>query len=142
MLNDMALCELTEPIKFGQIVQPIKLLSEEVPPNRKIIISGWGRVSQGGEIPTILKWNEVESMSQEECVDSVGIYSDRLMCMGHGKDNGACNGDSGGPATFGGKLCAIATFVYGGCGTSNPDGYAKISPNIDWITEVTGISNI
>lgn len=42
---------------------------------------------------------------------------------------------SGGPAIADGKLIGVANFVVGGCGSSFPDGYAKVSFFKSWITE-------
>lgn len=36
---------------------------------------------------------------------------------------------------FNGKLCGVANFVSNGCGSSNPDGYAKISYFVEWIQD-------
>lgn len=34
---------------------------------------------------------------------------------------------------YDGKLCGVANFVTFGCGSANPDGYAKISYFVDWV---------
>lgn len=48
-------------------------------------------------------------------------------------------GDSGGSAMYEGKLVGVANFVMSGCGSTYPDGYAKVSFFVDWINKT--ISN-
>lgn len=134
----MALLELEEPLVFTDNIKPIELATEEVPSGADVIISGWGRLYTGGPIPHRLQWNTLTALSNEECraVSSTYEFIDNtIICLAHAQDNGACNGDSGGPATYEGKLVGIAGFVVGGCGSNNPDGYAKVSQHLEWIQE-------
>jgi len=48
-------------------------------------------------------------------------------------DNGACNGDSGGPAVYNNQLVGVAGFVVDGCGSTYPDGYARVFYFKEWI---------
>lgn len=158
-MNDIALLRLEKPLTFDKSVKPIELLDEEVPVGAAVVISGWGKTSNIGSTSEKLKFNILEATSDEECrnvIDHPG-----LICLGHTRGNGACNvskvlhlklctefltqyseikffsakGDSGGSATYDGKLCGVANFVSNGCGSSSPDGYAKISFYVDWIQE-------
>lgn len=132
-LNDLALLKINEDIEFTENVQPIELETKEIPIESKVIISGWGHLETKGKCPLILKWNTLETISQQSCAKKIFRNSPALLCLAHTKGNGACNGDSGGPAVFDGKLVGVAGFVTLGCGTTKPDGYAKVSYNIDWI---------
>lgn len=38
---------------------------------------------------------------------------------------------------FDNKLVGVANFVISMCGSSNPDGYAKVSYFVDWIRDTT-----
>lgn len=132
-LNDLALLKIEKDIVYTKDVQPIELETKDIPNGSKVIISGWGRVETGGKSPTILKWNTLETISQSSCFRQIFMNSPSLLCLAHSKDNGACNGDSGGPATYKGKLVGVAGFVVSGCGSTKPDGYAKVSYHLDWI---------
>uniref|UniRef100_A0A1A9WAU4 Peptidase S1 domain-containing protein n=1 Tax=Glossina brevipalpis TaxID=37001 RepID=A0A1A9WAU4_9MUSC len=132
-LNDVALLRLEEPLIFSKFIQPIPLASIDVQPGENVTISGWGRLEQGGDIPRHLQWNTLTVISRSECKTQIGFNTDALVCLAHAIDNGACNGDSGGPATYNGEVIGIAGFVHGGCGSKYPDGYAKVYYHVDWI---------
>ncbi|XP_037942605.1 serine protease SP24D-like [Teleopsis dalmanni] len=135
-INDLALLELEEELEFSDTIQPIELAEEEVPAGSEVIISGWGLLeNNAANIPIMLQWNTVEAISKTKCATMILVSSDALICLNHPKGAGACNGDSGGPATYEGKLVGVAGFVVIGCGTSRPDGYNKVSYNLDWIHE-------
>ncbi|XP_018800620.1 PREDICTED: serine protease SP24D-like [Bactrocera latifrons] len=134
-LNDVSLLRLRNPLIYSQNIQPARLATKEVPAGEPVIISGWGRVKQGGDIPQKLKWNTLSAISRSECRAAINWDSDALICLAHAPNNGACNGDSGGPAMYEGEVVGIAGFVYGGCGTGNPDGYAKVYYHVNWIKQ-------
>uniref|UniRef100_A0A1B0G8X1 Peptidase S1 domain-containing protein n=1 Tax=Glossina morsitans morsitans TaxID=37546 RepID=A0A1B0G8X1_GLOMM len=135
-VHDLALLELEEPLEFCDKIQPIELATEEVPSGGDIIVSGWGRLYNNGPIPNHLQWTTLKAMTTEECRPYFADLEpniDALICLAHGSNHGVCNGDSGGPATYKGKLVGVASFVMDGCGSTNPDGYAKVSHHYDWI---------
>ncbi|XP_036319392.1 serine protease SP24D-like [Rhagoletis pomonella] len=137
-LNDVAVLELEQPLVFTDNIQPIELADEEVPVGEDVIISGWGRLYTGGPIPHRLQWNTLKALNTEQCDELIGMGDDSLICLAHEADNGACNGDSGGPATYNGKLVGLAGFVVNGCGSTYPDGYAKVAYHRNWILANTG----
>lgn len=133
-LNDLALLELTEPLEFNEKIQKIDLLEEAIPTGDEVIISGWGLLKTNGDhLPILLQYNTVTALTTGQCKRKVLSWSDSLLCLSHPKGAGACNGDSGGPAAYNGKLAGVAGFVITGCGSSRPDGYAKVSAHLEWI---------
>lgn len=133
-LNDLALLELTEPLVFNEKINKIDLLEEEIPSGEEVIISGWGLLKTNGDhLPISLQHNTVTALTTGQCKRKVLSWSDSLLCLSHPKGVGACNGDSGGPAAYNGKLAGVAGFVITGCGSSRPDGYAKVSAHLSWI---------
>lgn len=134
-LNDVAVLTLSQPIVESETVKTIELASSEVPAGEEVTISGWGRLETGGVIPVYLQYNKLVAITTEKCDQSIGMGYDSLICLDHPPDNGACNGDSGGPAVYNNQLVGVAGFVYGGCGTGFPDGYAKVFYHKDWIYE-------
>ncbi|XP_073833453.1 serine protease SP24D-like [Musca autumnalis] len=132
-LNDVALLRLEEPLIYSANIQPITLATAEVPAGSPVIISGFGRIKAGGDIPQKLQWNTLTAISRSECKAAINWDSDALICLAHPANNGACNGDSGGPAMYNGEVVGIAGFVYGGCGNIYPDGYAKVYYHREWI---------
>ncbi|XP_050332589.1 serine protease SP24D-like [Bactrocera neohumeralis] len=140
-LNDIALLELEKPLVFTENIQPIELAEEEVPSGEDVIISGWGRLSTSGPIPNRMQWNTLTALNTEECEEAIQMGDDSLICLAHNPNNGACFGDSGGPATYKGKLVGLSNFVYNGCGSENPDGYTKVAyaDHREWIRENAGV---
>lgn len=133
-LNDLALLELTEPLVFNEKINKIDLLEVEIPTGEEVIISGWGLLKTNGDhLPISLQYNTVKALTTSQCKRKVLSWSDSLLCLSHPKGAGACNGDSGGPAAYNGKLAGVAGFVITGCGSSRPDGYAKVSSHLSWI---------
>ncbi|XP_053949116.1 serine protease SP24D-like [Anastrepha ludens] len=137
-LNDVALLELEQPLVFTDNIKAIEMASEEVPSGEDVGISGWGRLYTGGPIPHRLQFNTLKALNTEECDASIQMGHDSIICLAHQADNGACNGDSGGPATYEGKLVGVAGFVVNGCGSTYPDGYAKVAYHRDWIRSYIG----
>ncbi|CAO1322383.1 unnamed protein product [Diamesa tonsa] len=133
--NDIALIRLEEPLEFSDAIKAIPLRVKDAPVGSNVTISGWGRVSTGGAIPYDLKFNILQTIDQPKCEILTGVSSRGLICLGHSRNNGACNGDSGGSAAYENELIGVANFVVSGCGSSNPDGYASIPFFVDWINE-------
>ncbi|XP_055844783.1 serine protease SP24D-like [Episyrphus balteatus] len=133
-LNDLAVLTLANKLTFNKNIAPIALQNKEIPHDAKVLISGWGRLSTNGDIPMQLQYNTLNAVSEKKCFTlNPSLNDDSLLCLAHEKNNGACNGDSGGPATYQGKLVGVAGFVVMGCGSRNPDGYAKVSHHVQWI---------
>lgn len=133
--NDVALLKLERSLIFSNQIAAIPLATEDTPAGSPVIVSGWGRLVTDGDVPRTMQWNTLSAISKRSCLLSIGVYKDNMLCLAHEAGNGACNGDSGGPAILNGEIVGIAGFVVSGCGSSNPDGYAKVFYHRDWIIE-------
>ncbi|KAH8276643.1 hypothetical protein KR044_001091, partial [Drosophila immigrans] len=138
-LNDLAVLRLETPLIFSDNIKPIALPTENTPDDADIIISGWGRLTAGGDLPRYLQWNTLQSISFAKCDELIGYGKENMLCLLHPANNGACNGDSGGPAHYKGEVVGIAGFVYGGCGNVYPDGYARVHFFKNWIRAHTDL---
>ena len=134
-LNDVAIIILKTPLNLGPNIGIIEIADKEVSAGAKVEVSGWGRLSQGGLLPYHLQYTHLTAITAQECLEKIKHGEDCLLCLDHPVDNGVCNGDSGGPAVYEGKVVGIAGFVYGGCGRNNPDGYAKVFYHRQWILD-------
>ncbi|XP_030381394.1 serine protease SP24D-like [Scaptodrosophila lebanonensis] len=132
-LNDLALLLLESPLIYSDRIAPIQIASTDTPAGADVVISGWGRLKTNGDLPRQLQWNVLSALSNLRCQTSTLMFSSSLICLGHERNNGACNGDSGGPAVYNNEIVGIAGFVMGGCGSNLPDGYAKVFYHRDWI---------
>ncbi|CAG2173672.1 unnamed protein product [Oppiella nova] len=145
--NDLALIQVDEPIDFGAHIKPICLPPEDTDDlsDRNATITGWGRLSQGGERAAVLKEANVPIVSNKRCEEmfkSVGrneAIPEILMCAGYDKGGpDSCNGDSGGPLQVQNDeghwfLAGIVSWGIG-CGEpSQPGVYTRVSVFRQWI---------
>ncbi|EDV38405.1 uncharacterized protein Dana_GF21864 [Drosophila ananassae] len=137
--NDVAVLRLESPLIFSSSIQPIALPSVQTPDDADIIVSGWGRLKAGGDLPRYLQYNTLKSISFEKCDELIGWGLEMELCLLHEADNGVCHGDSGGPAIYNGEVVGIAGFVWGSCGTTYPDGYSRVWYHKEWIIQHTDL---
>uniref|UniRef100_A0A182PFL9 Peptidase S1 domain-containing protein n=1 Tax=Anopheles epiroticus TaxID=199890 RepID=A0A182PFL9_9DIPT len=130
--NDVALLQLQQALPSTAHIRPIALRTSGVPAGSEVIISGWGRMYQGGPVSTMLRYNRATVVTDQQCRMATGISSG-LICFTSPVNNGACNGDSGGPAVLNNQLVGVANFIINYCGSASPDGYAKVSDYLPWI---------
>ncbi|XP_055609020.1 chymotrypsin-2-like [Uranotaenia lowii] len=139
--NDIALIKLTDKIQFSDDIKVIGYSEKVVPVNSTLVLTGWGRTSTNGPIPTKLQTIELNYVPYEECRKLHGDSEDvdiGHICTLNKVGEGACNGDSGGPLTYNGKLVGVVNFGVP-CARGYPDAYARVSYYHDWIR--TNIKN-
>lgn len=138
-LNDVGVLVLQNVLSYSSTIRAIPLATVDTPVGANVLISGWGHLSTGGVTPQYLQWNTLSALSQANCQSATRMYTSSLVCLAHSEGNGACQGDSGGPGIYNGEIVDIAGFVIGGCGSTNPDGYAKVFYHRDWIVKNAGL---
>ncbi|EDV47598.1 serine protease SP24D [Drosophila erecta] len=139
--NDLAVLRLQSPLTFDTSIAAIPLATEDPPNCASVLISGWGNIAEQGPLSDSLLFVQLTSISRRTC--RWLFYShlpDSMICLLHPKNRGACYGDSGGPATYGGKVVGLASLLLGGgCGRAAPDGYLRISKVRAWIAATAGL---
>jgi secreted trypsin-like serine protease len=108
---------------------------------------GWGKTASGGAgVPTrYLKEASVDVIDQAECANDWNdpggpeiVFSSQI-CAIHADlvtPRMACNGDSGGPLLYNGKVVGITSFVFDGCYDTLPNVYTRVSSFNGWIDAV------
>uniref|UniRef100_A0A672RUT7 Peptidase S1 domain-containing protein n=1 Tax=Sinocyclocheilus grahami TaxID=75366 RepID=A0A672RUT7_SINGR len=143
---DIALLELSAPVFFNELVQPICVPapSHAFTSGTSCFVTGWGVLSEEGELATLLQEATVSIISHNTCNK---MYDDavtpRMLCAGNiqgGVD--ACQGDSGGPLVCleRGRRWFLAGIVsWGeGCARQNRPGvYTRVIKFTDWIHQQT-----
>ncbi|XP_016970938.2 serine protease SP24D-like [Drosophila rhopaloa] len=139
--HDLAVLRLQSPLTFDPNIAAIQLASEDPPHGATVDISGWGQISQNGPFSNSLLFVQVTMLARQTCRRwYYPQLPETMICLLHPRDRGACFGDSGGPATYGGKVVGLASLLIGGgCGRAAPDGYERISQLRTWITEQAGL---
>uniref|UniRef100_A0A023EPH8 Putative serine-type enodpeptidase n=1 Tax=Aedes albopictus TaxID=7160 RepID=A0A023EPH8_AEDAL len=131
--NDIAVMELLQAYQLGSSISTIALRRTEVPTGSNVIIIGWGRLYTGGPISNVLQYNWATTIPKLACAREYGIVVG-LLCLSTSANNGACNGDSGGPAVYNNQLVGVSSFgSTKGCGSFSPDVYALVSDYVQWI---------
>lgn len=133
--NDISLLKLSHPLTFNNNVASISLQSVKEYAG-DCVVSGWGTTSEGGSSPSILKYVEVPTVTDEQCREAYGHndIDDSMICAGvpeGGKD--ACQGDSGGPLVCNGYLTGIVSWGYGCARPDYPGVYSEVAYFKDWV---------
>ncbi|XP_071341324.1 suppressor of tumorigenicity 14 protein homolog [Trachinotus anak] len=143
---DIALLELSAPIFFNDLVQPVCVpaSSHTFTTGTSCFVTGWGVLMEDGELASRLQEASVKIISRNTCNK---LYDDavtpRMLCAGNlqgGVD--ACQGDSGGPLVCleRGRRWFLAGIVsWGeGCARQNRPGvYTQVVKFSDWIHQQT-----
>ncbi|PZC80055.1 trypsin beta-like [Helicoverpa zea] len=141
--NDVGLVRLYSPLRFSARVLPIRLVAKEarLPANEPAIVSGWGKLKEGGPSATYLQSSTIRTIAMKLCrrsgLDRKAIDPSSMFCAGSFSQASpdACQGDSGGPIVYEGVLIGVVSWGLG-CARGNfPGVYTRLSyPLIyDWV---------
>ncbi|XP_069598662.1 transmembrane protease serine 3-like [Ranitomeya imitator] len=140
---DVALLKTSQPMVFSETLRPVCLprTQQQFQTRGNCWISGWGHVSEGGQLSPVLREAKVHLISTELCNQSSyypGLISARMLCAGYldGKVD-SCQGDSGGPLVCqeSGLWWQVGIVSWGeGCGRPNRPGvYTNLTTLLDWV---------
>ncbi|XP_072262911.1 transmembrane protease serine 11C-like [Pyxicephalus adspersus] len=148
--NDIALVELSSPVRFTQYIRPVCLADSQtiVTDNSSCYVTGWGTLTDGGSLAPFLQQAELRIISTSVCSNSqiyAYLIKPSMICAGYveGKID-SCQGDSGGPlvALQSNKrwsLIGIVSFGYGCAIKNKPGVYTRVTYFRSWITKKSGI---
>ncbi|XP_058634053.1 coagulation factor X [Onychostoma macrolepis] len=142
--NDIALIKLSRPIRFSRFIIPACLPEREFAERVLMLqedglVSGFGRVREGGLQSTVLQKLTVPYVDRAKCIESSKFkISTRMFCAGYDQEEkDACQGDSGGPHVTRYKSTWFVTGVVSwgeGCARKGKYGvYTQVSKYISWI---------
>ncbi|XP_052738135.1 transmembrane protease serine 9-like [Bicyclus anynana] len=144
---DVGLIHFSNKINLdGENAKAIQLAESgsSVPPDTTLTVSGWGATSENGDVSPTLMAVQVPTVSTEECNNSYGDITVRMICAGvpeGGKDS--CQGDSGGPAVGDGPIqLGIVSFGVGCARPGYPGVYSNVSALRNWIRKNSGQEKI
>ncbi|XP_063807521.1 chymotrypsin-like elastase family member 1 [Pseudophryne corroboree] len=110
--------------------------------NHNCIISGWGRTTTGGSLPSILQQAPLPVVAHATCSTSSywgSTVKTTMVCAGGNGAQAGCNGDSGGPlncvAGSGYEVHGVTSFVSSlGCNAYlKPTVFTRVSAYTSWI---------
>jgi len=158
--NDIALIQLASPLDLSDPkVKAIPVLTGAhandgyTDAGVVSVVTGWGRLSQGGPTTNILQVVELPLVSNEDAV-SIGWYAPTqittdMLCAGLLGEGGidACQGDSGGPlvvpdpgSPLGFSVAGVTSWGIGCAQPQHPGVWARVSHFESWIASHTGLS--
>ncbi|NWR76480.1 TMPS9 protease, partial [Centropus unirufus] len=141
---DVALLELTVPVRFSSTIKPIC-----VPDNSHVFhegarcfITGWGSTKEGGLMSKQLQKAAVNIIGDQACKKFYPVQiSSRMVCAGFPQGSvDSCSGDAGGPLACkepSGKwfLAGITSWGYGCARPYFPGVYTKVTAVQGWIAQ-------
>ncbi|KAJ6636518.1 Serine proteinase stubble [Pseudolycoriella hygida] len=146
---DLALVKLDAALEFAPHISPICLPAhDDLLIGENATVTGWGRLSEGGTLPSVLQEVLVPIVSNDKC-KTMFLRAGRnefipeiFLCAGHetgGQDS--CQGDSGGPLQVKGKdghffLAGIISWGIGCAEANLPGVCTRISKFTPWILEI------
>ncbi|GJQ83319.1 hypothetical protein Trydic_g15957 [Trypoxylus dichotomus] len=143
---DLALVQLDKSLEFAPHISPICLpASDDLLIGENATVTGWGRLSEGGSLPTVLQEVHVPIVSNDNCKSmflKAGRHEyipDIFLCAGYEKGGqDSCQGDSGGPLQVRGKdgryfLAGIISWGIGCAEANLPGVCTRISKFVPWI---------
>ena len=151
-VHDIALVRLAEPLPGAQTVQLQSPRLNRVfgSPGACAVVTGWGRLEDGGPRPDRLQAVDLPIIDNATCgsiypgVYPIGEITDGQVCAGYEQGRlDTCVGDSGGPLVVPGGPTGwtqIGVVSYGWrCAAPRAYGvYTRVSSYIDWILDRTG----
>ncbi|XP_044133564.1 transmembrane protease serine 11C-like [Bufo gargarizans] len=148
--NDITLLQLSSPVKFTPYIQPVCLPDalDIFPDNSSCYVSGWGTLTDGGSLASVLQQAELKIINSKLC-SNYQMYGylikPSMICAGYieGKID-SCQGDSGGPlvalqSNNRWSLIGIVSFGYGCALPMKPGVYTKVTYFRSWITQKSGV---
>ncbi|KAK7068146.1 Trypsin-2 [Halocaridina rubra] len=134
--NDIALIKLEVTLELNDYVLAVDLPEEAVSEGTDCTMTGWGALSETGDITDILQKVVIPVISRTLCkiIYGDGAVSDGMICAGlleGGAD--ACYGDRGGPLQCQGLIQGISSWGYGCAEPSYPGVYTKVANYVEWI---------
>ncbi|KAG8429953.1 hypothetical protein GDO86_018778, partial [Hymenochirus boettgeri] len=146
--NDIALIKLSRPALLNDQVELACLppAGQILDNNYPCYITGWGRLSTGGNLPDVLQQALLPVVDHKTCTqrDWWGSPIKTTMVCAGGDIRSGCNGDSGGPLNCQAPdgtwhVHGIASFVSSlGCNAlKKPTVFTRVSAFNDWVNNVS-----
>lgn len=136
--NDIAVWRVNSPFTFNQYVAATTIPNAGFTPASNVVAAGWGTLTEGGQIPTILMKVTVPMVTIASCRNSYGQNAilAGMICAGTGGKD-ACQGDSGGPLYSGNNLAGVTSWGNGCARPNYPGVYTEVAYFATWIRSNT-----
>ncbi|XP_043515642.1 chymotrypsin-2-like [Frieseomelitta varia] len=140
--NDISLLKVSKKFVKSNVISfvPLPSPSDVIKTNDVAVVSGWGRLRQGGPTTVNLQRVNILIADQEYCKYiynkmHYNVYDTQVCAYDPKVEKGSCNGDSGGPLTVNGKLVGLVSWAMGCALTDYPTVYTRVSSHLNWIKD-------
>ncbi|XP_056414610.1 transmembrane protease serine 11C-like [Hyla sarda] len=147
--NDITLLQLSSPVTFTPYIRSVCLPDtlDSFPDNSSCHVSGWGALTEGGSLASVLQQAELKIINSILC-SSYQMYGylikPSMICAGYteGKID-SCQGDSGGPlvalqSSKRWSLIGVVSFGDKCALPMKPGVYTKVTYFRSWIAQKSG----
>ncbi|WP_157863231.1 serine protease [Bradyrhizobium tropiciagri] len=141
---DLALVKLSDATDESRVI-PLAGISTPLPAGDDVVVTGWGRTTETGQLSEILQEVTVQLIDNETCNKNEsygGKVTTGMLCAGRAGEGkrDSCSGDSGGPLVLGGgsNKTLVGVVSWGtGCARALKYGvYTRVGVYRDWISRV------
>ncbi|KAI4471752.1 polyserase-related [Holotrichia oblita] len=139
LANDVAILKLAAPIKFSNVVAPVKLpqQGQQFKDWSTTVVAGWGVPYTGGPHMNHLQKVNLFLYPDDYCESILqpSTHREYHLCAGVPEGGKAeCNGDSGGPLIVEGVQAGIVSWSDKPCGlVRKPDVHTRVANYVKWI---------
>lgn len=138
--------KLPQKVEFSDTIKPVKLACNKA---KNVVVTAIGNGlmnTTSKELAPILQFVSLKTIPLVQCLPHFPFLLLRksVVCARGEQQKSVCHGDSGGPlvADYNGALVGLTSFgSAAGCHLGYPQGYTSIASYLQWIEEVTGISD-
>jgi len=141
---DLALVKLSDVAEKSREI-PLAGIGTPLPTGDDVVVTGWGRTTEAGQLSETLQEVTVQLIDNETCNKDQsygGKVTTGMLCAGRAEEGkrDSCNGDSGGPLVLGSgnNKTLVGVVSWGaGCARALKYGvYTRVGVYRDWISKV------
>ncbi|KAJ3632546.1 hypothetical protein MTP99_009546 [Tenebrio molitor] len=142
--NDIGLIKFRRPVDYNMYLWNVIIYPLTLADYQQATILGWGQTSDDDpELSNDLRYATITTISNLECRMVYGDQvTDNMVCVIGNYNEGTCTGDNGSPLVIihgrSYSVAGVASFISGnGCESTNPSGYTRTFPYMEWIKNIT-----
>lgn len=137
-LDDIAILRLSSALPIEGYIQIAPLRGQGVNPGETLTLSGWGRTSYPGNLPSQLHWIQLAAIDLNTCSQLLAgstPIGNGHVCTSSPVNEGSCQGDSGGPLidAYGNQIGVVSWGIP--CAKGYPDVFTSVPYYWNWIVQ-------
>lgn len=142
LVHDISLWKTVIYIEYTDLIKPIGVHRQYIYGGEKAKIVGWGSIRVGTGYSEYLKFLEVTTLTNDDCMEltiSPSFIYATTMCVfvyPNEDEEGPCLGDSGGPLVLNKTVVGIVSWGHR-CGDQTASVFTRLSEYLVWMSHVT-----